>query len=78
MNRLIKGGLPCTLRALICNPPVYVQKFHMSNGLDVAFKKDPSAKNMKETFIKEAVTVKTSSLIPRSQKSDCQILCTRK
>lgn len=44
-----------TLRAIICNPSVYSQKLNMSNE-DAQFKSEATVKNMKELFIKEAVT----------------------
>ena len=48
-----------TLHALICNPSAYAMKVNLANGQDTEFKTDPTVTNMKELFIKEAVTVRT-------------------
>ena len=56
------------LRALICNPYIYAQKMNMANGEDAQFKSEASVKNLKELFIKEAVTVRTPVATPRTKK----------
>jgi len=63
-----------TLRAIICNPPVYAQKLHVANGEGAAFKRDPLVKNLKELFIKEAVTIRTPVPTPRSHRTRRKIL----
>ena len=63
-----------TLRALICNPGEYATKINMANGHDKELKSDPSVKNIKELFIKEAVTVRTPGLSPKRKRNHKQIL----
>lgn len=62
-----------TLRAIICNPSVYSQKLNMSNE-DAQFKSEATVKNMKELFIKEAVTVRTPSATPQTKRNQRKIL----
>ena len=40
----------------------------MANGEDAQFKSEASVKNLKELFIKEAVTVRTPVATPRTKK----------
>ena len=63
-----------TLRALICNPTEYAGKINMANGHDNELKSDPSVKNVKELFIKEAVTVRTPAPSPKQKRNHRQIL----
>lgn len=62
-----------TLRAIICNPSAYSQKLNMSNE-DAQFKSEATVKNMKELFIKEAVTVRTPSATPQTKRNQRKIL----
>lgn len=63
-----------TLRAIICNPSAYSQKLNMSNKEDAQFKSEATVKNMKELFIKEAVTVRTPSATPQTKRNQRKIL----
>lgn len=63
-----------TLRAIIRNPLAYSQTLNMANGEDTNFKSEPTVKNMKELFIKEAVTSRTPIATPRTRWKQRRIL----